>query len=336
MAKKNSKPKIKITKDDSIHQIYDKILKNFFSIKYIMELFIKNFLKEKWTKNLDLNTLELLPNDFISKGLDNYYSDLIYKVNYKDEEIYIVILIEFQSTINKFMPLRILNYITSFYLKYLKQNDKATKLPFIFPVLFYTGNEEWKHSNEFEELIETKNKIMSKYVPKFKYFELFLNKLDRNNVVKVKNLLNQVIAMDLSNNIDETIIIYKEIVKELIDLTIEPQVKEQIKESIGLFLKYFSKNIKLNDKEINEIFSLNGGKGMLAEKMEKWIKEIKQEGKQEGIEEGIEKGIEKGAYLEKINTAKELLLVGTEIRFISKITKLSIEEIEKIKKEIES
>jgi len=327
MAKKKN-TNIKITKNDSIHQIYDKVLKNFFSIKYIMELFIKNFLKEKWTENLDLNTLELLPNDFISKDLDNYYSDLIYKVNYKNEEIYIVILIEFQSTINKFMPLRILNYITSFYLKYLKQNDKATKLPFIFPVLFYTGIEEWKHSNEFEELIETKNKTMSKYVPKFKYFELFLNKLDRKQVIKVKNLLNQVIAFDLSNNFEEGKEIMNEIVKELINLTIEPQIKEQISNSVALFLKYFSKNIKLNDKEINNILSLNGGKGMLAEKMEKWIKELK--------EEGIKEGIEKGAYLEKINTAKELLLIGTDVRFIAKITKLSLEEIEKIKDTIET
>ncbi len=146
--------------------------------------------------------------------------------------------------------------------------------------------------------------------------------------------------MDLSNNFDESIAIYKEIVKELIDLTIEPQVKEQITESIGLFFKYFSKNVKPENKVINEIFSLNGGKGMLAEKMEKWIKEIeekgKQEGKQEGIEEGKQEGIEEGIYLEKINTAKELLLIGTEIRFISKITKLSLDEIEKIKKEIES
>jgi hypothetical protein len=38
--------------------------------------------------------------------------------------------------------------------------------------------------------------------------------------------------------------------------------------------------------------------------------------------------------LEKINTVKELLLNGTEIKFVAKITKLSIEEIEKIKKEM--
>ena len=53
----------------------------------------------------------------------SYLADLIYKVNYKNEEIYIVLLIEFQSTINKFMPLRKLHYITSFHLKYLKQNE---------------------------------------------------------------------------------------------------------------------------------------------------------------------------------------------------------------------
>ncbi len=63
---------------------------------------------------------------------------------------------------------------------------------------------------------------------------------------------------------------------------------------------------------------------ILYSKLEKWEQELKQE------------GFEKGVHLEKINTAKELLLIGTDIRFIEKITKLSLEEIEKIKNTIET
>jgi len=217
------------------------------------------------------------------------------------------------------------HYITSFYLKYLKQNDKATNLPFIFPILFYTGSAEWKYSNEFEELVETKHKTMTKYVPKFKYFELFLNKLDRKQIIKVKNLLNQVIGLDLSNNLSESKETMTEIVKELIDLTIEPQVKEQIAESIGLFLKYFSKNNIIENEILDQILAVNGGKGMLAEKMEKWLQEIKEE----GIKEGIEKGKQ-----EKIIMVKRMLKANLQIEQIMEFTSLSIDEIEKIKEDI--
>ena len=321
---------IKITKKESIHQIYDKILKNLFSIKYIMELFIKNFLKERWIKSLDLTTLELLPNDFVSKDLDNYYSDLIYKVNYKNEEIYIIILIEFQSTINRFMSFRMLNYIMNFYSKYIKQNEKAESLPFVFPILFYTGSADWEFSNRFENLVETKDKKMLEYVPKFRYFEFFLNKLDRNKIVKAKNLLNQVIAMDLSRSLEESKDTLQKIVDELINLVIEPEVKEEITKSVGLYLKYLSKNIKIDNKIINEIFSLNGGGGMLAEKMQKWIEELREESIEKGKEEGIKEGEKKKA----VEIAKELILSGTDLVFVAKITQISIDEIRKLKEDM--
>ena len=54
-------------------------------------------------------------------------------------------------------------------------------------------------------------------------------------------------------------------------------------------------------------------------------------GIEKGIEEGIEKGIEKGISQEKIKIAKEMLKEKLPIEQISKITKLSIKEIEKLK-----
>ena len=49
--------------------------------------------------------------------------------------------------------------------------------------------------------------------------------------------------------------------------------------------------------------------------------------------EGMEKGIEKGKKEEKINTAIEMKKEGLEIKLISKITKLTTKELEKIFKE---
>ena len=51
------------------------------------------------------------------------------------------------------------------------------------------------------------------------------------------------------------------------------------------------------------------------------------------IEEGIKEGKEKGSTEEKINIAKKLIEKGLNIKEISEITELSINEIEKILKE---
>lgn len=63
-----------------------------------------------------------------------------------------------------------------------------------------------------------------------------------------------------------------DVIKESIDLMIELQKREQIIQSIKLFIHYFSKDINIDDKEINSLYSLRGG--ISAEKMEKWIKEL--------------------------------------------------------------
>ena len=48
-----------------------------------------------------------------------------------------------------------------------------------------------------------------------------------------------------------------------------------------------------------------------------------------GMQKGIEKGIEEGMEI----VAKRLLSEGTEIAFVAKITKLSLDRVKKLQKE---
>lgn len=54
-------------------------------------------------------------------------------------------------------------------------------------------------------------------------------------------------------------------------------------------------------------------------------------GKKRGLEEGLEKGLERG----KKEVALELLKKGLDINLIMEATKLSLDEIEQLKKQLE-
>ncbi|MCK9443949.1 MAG: Rpn family recombination-promoting nuclease/putative transposase [Tissierellaceae bacterium] len=58
------------------------------------------------------------------------------------------------------------------------------------------------------------------------------------------------------------------------------------------------------------------------------------EGIEKGIEKGMEKGMEKGIEKEKREMARELLKDGMEVALVAKYTKLAVEEIENIQREI--
>ena len=57
-------------------------------------------------------------------------------------------------------------------------------------------------------------------------------------------------------------------------------------------------------------------------------------GRAEGMEEGINKGRAEGAEAEKIELAKNALENGLDVEMVSNITKLPIDEINKIKNEM--
>ena len=73
----------------------------------------------------------------------------------------------------------------------------------------------------------------------------------------------------------------------------------------------------------------------IEEENKKWIKSAHSLGYDEGIEAGIEQGIEQGEKQASLETAKALLKMRVAtIEQISEATKLSIEEIEKLKEEL--
>jgi len=75
------------------------------------------------------------------------------------------------------------------------------------------------------------------------------------------------------------------------------------------------------------------------EEEEKRLEEALEKGLEKGIEQGIEKGIEQGIEQGSretlINTVNEMIKNGIDIEMISKVTKLSNEEIKKIEESIE-
>jgi len=71
-----------------------------------------------------------------------YKADIIDRFQRKDTDMYLNLLIEFQSTVDKFMAFRMLTYVMELY-RELIYNHKLTRLPVIFTLLLYNGDAQW-------------------------------------------------------------------------------------------------------------------------------------------------------------------------------------------------
>ena len=106
-----------------------------------------------------------------------------------------------------------------------------------------------------------------------------------------------------------------------------------------LLKKFIKDVIKMNWDKL-ENFSIHEWE---KEKWDKYLEEKRKEEEEKrledalekGLEQGIEQGIEQGSRETLINTVNEMIKNGIDIEMISKVTKLSNEEIRKIEESIE-
>ena len=117
-------------------KIYDAAYKLFFSNQTLFRQLLETFVEQDWVKQLDFSQCQKLEKSFISKRYRQTESDLVYQVQLRDTTAYICILLEFQSTVQRFMAIRVANYVTSFYLNLLDSHKKIKKLPPVFSIAF--------------------------------------------------------------------------------------------------------------------------------------------------------------------------------------------------------
>lgn len=102
-------------------------------------------------------------------------------------------------------------------------------------------------------------------------------------------------------------------------------------------LKEFVRGDKLMEKYKDELLELNSDEEFVSKYTREEEFEIMKNtaidiAREEGIEQGIQEGIQEGTKQNSLEIAKELLALDTiSIEQISKITKLSLNEIKKLK-----
>ena len=312
------------TNINDINDRYDATLKEIFDDEVFVKELILYFVAENWVKDIDFNTLKKEKTDFLSEDLKEFRKDLLWSVKLKEQKVYFFIHIEFQSTSDRRMPFRFLNYNSLLYIDIIKKRTEGKKgkkhdigkLPFIFPILFYIGDKDWNFELDLTKLIEQPFDNSINYIPKFDIFKIMLNKKSLKELKEIDCLLSNVLATDNKEiNKDDLDIIIAKLINILSEFSKEKEIL--LKEKINKFFKIIS-NEKIDMTEAINILNKEATMGGFMAMM----KREKEESKLEGIEQGIEQG--------KLELAKRMLIANLDIHQISEITGLSIKELEKL------
>ena len=134
---------------------HDHSYKLLFSHAEMVADLLRGFVREDWVQELDFATLEKVSGSYVSDDLREREDDIIWRVRWGEGWLYVYLLLEFQSTVDWFMAVRIMTYIGLLYQDLIKSERVKTGelLPPVLPVVLYNGNICWQAPVNVSDLI---------------------------------------------------------------------------------------------------------------------------------------------------------------------------------------
>src|SRR6202012_2622766 len=110
---------------------------------------------------------------YVTPPMSTRESAVVWRLRWKGGRhvLYVYLLMEFQSTVDSSMALRMMVYVGLLYQDLLKRGEitPSGKLPPILPLVLYNGHALWGAAREIAELIEEVPGGLEKYRPQLRY-----------------------------------------------------------------------------------------------------------------------------------------------------------------------
>jgi predicted transposase YdaD len=270
---------------------HDHSYKLLFSHPEMVRDLLLGFVHEAWVSELDFSTLERVNTSYISEDLRRREDDIIWRVRRSDDQadgwLYIYLLMEFQSQPDPWMAMRMLVYVGLLYQELIKGKHftKSGKLPPVFPLVLYNGEQAWKAAEHTAEMIEPLPGGLVDYRPDLRYLLIDESRYAGQPLPSSENLAAALFHLENSQAPEEL----QAMVKILAQWLYAPE-QAQIRRAFTAWLKKVLLPGRLPGVDIPELADLNEVNTMLAERVKEWTQQWKAQGKQEGLEEGRKKG----------------------------------------------
>ncbi len=238
--------------------------------------------------HLDFATLERLPASFVSDHLDQHHADMLWKIRTRNGDwLYLLILLEFQSTIDRRMARRMLDY-TLRILDGLGDHELGPggAYPPVIPVVIYNGERRWNAPTDLRDHFAPVPDAVLGYLPRHRYLLIDLRALDGSLLVE-ENIVSLMAILERARTLGQL----EEVGAAMADWLVrvgDTRLLDSVEAWITLVLQKRTsppgKAAKLQIRQKEE-----GRMSTLAERVKRWGDELNQEWLAKGLEQGIER-----------------------------------------------
>jgi predicted transposase/invertase (TIGR01784 family) len=300
---------------------HDRFFKEVFSRPDVAEDFLVHYLPPDVSSLLRPGTFRLSKGSFVDANLREYFSDLLYQVNFQSgEQGFVYILFEHKSYPAPDIAFQLLRYMTRIW-------EHATKhtlgsLPAVIPIVLYHGTVKWKVPLNFASLYQAPESLTRSLWD----FTYTLCDLSSYTDEEIKLGVMAKVALLLLKHIHGQDLAHR--LKDILGLlrAMEVQTALEFLETVMRYLGAAAGTVTMEDcrKAIEATFHETGDIFM-----ERWIDEIAAERHQQWKAEGLKEGLKEGAIAVTLRLLTRKigdLGAGTEDR----VRQLSFEQLERL------
>jgi predicted transposase/invertase (TIGR01784 family) len=224
---------------------------------------------------------------YVTDDLRGREDDLIWRIRWGDEWLYVYLLLEFQSFVDHFMAVRISGYLALLYQDLIRTQKLNSQdlLPPVLPIVLYNGERRWQAPLQLDQLIHPAPVGLEKYRPQVSYLLLDEGRYNQSELNSLNNLVAALFQLENSRTEQEI----QDVLVHLIDWLKDPK-QTSLRRAFTVWFNRVLLPTKAPNAHFTELNDLNEVHTMLAERVKQWTQDWHQEGLQKGRQEGLQEG----------------------------------------------
>ena len=261
---------------------HDAACKLLFSFPAMVRDLLTGFFPREWVEELDLSTLERWPENAVSDDLRQRHRDRVWRVRRRDRWLYVLVMLEFQSTVDRTMAVRILAYTALLYQDLLRTSTDP--LPPVLPVVLHHGRERWTAPEDVAGLAAPPGAFLAPYQPAQRYFPLDVGGYT-GSLPEGSNLVAGLIRLEHSRSPADV-----EAVLATLAQWLSGPEHEGLRRAFGEWIRQVHAPARRPGMEWPALDDWSEDRPMLYETVKEWTAQWLAEGRMEGRMEGRAKG----------------------------------------------
>lgn len=274
---------------------HDTGYKALFSDPEMLASLLRDFVPESFIADLDFGTLERCSGSHVTDDLRERHDDMIWRVRWKgDTWCYLYVLLEFQSSVDHWMAVRVLAYTALLWQDLIRTGAirEGDRLPPVFPIVLYNGGRRWTARQDVAELLPDLSGPLAACQPRQRYFLLEESQVSEEHLYASAGIAALLLRLERAQKPEDLLPLLDELAERLQ----EPRYR-RLRRAFTVWIARVvlqRAGMATGTAEINDLLEV---RAMLAERVTQWKDEYIRQGVVMGREEGISIGESRGMML---------------------------------------